>query len=312
MKTSALTPHQLRIFVAVAEHLHFGQAARSLGMSQPPLSQQLKRMEDHIGAPLFDRTNRRVALTDVGTALLDEARGLLDRLERFDRRAQQVARGEGGVLRLGYVGPALAELVAPAVGRLRQRRPGVRVELARLGSERQVAMVEQGDLHLGVVRLFGRDVEPLVRQPLWSEDYVAAVPVADPLAEKRRLRLRDFAGRELIAFRRQTQPALFDRFAAAVAEFGVAYGVPYAVDTKEEAVALVGAGLGCAFVPRSSATPYRGVEFRPVVDSLPSVELFVIHRDPPSAMVEGMLGALQAQARARRRACAPGGRAARR
>lgn len=305
---SALTPHHLRIFVAVAEHLHFGRAARSLGISQPPLSQQLKRIEGHIGAPLFDRTNRRVSLTDVGSALLDEAHDILDRLDRFERRAQQVAQGAAGMLRLGYVGPALAELVAPAVGALARQRPQVQVELVRLGTERQLEQVEQGQLHLGVVRLHDHDVEPLVGERLWREDYVVAIPAGDPLAGKRRLRLRDLGGRELIAFRRATQPALFDRFAEILAEHGATYGRTYAVDTKEETVALVGAGLGCAFVPRSSAVSLAGVEFRPIVGSLPAVELYGIHRDPPSALVEGMLDTLRAQARARRCGSGKGGR----
>ena len=93
----------LRSFLAVAEELHFGRAAVRLHISQPPLSQQIRRLEDEVGARLFRRTNRRVQLTPAGQAFLDEARRAIASVERAVGAAQRAERGEIGELVIGYV-----------------------------------------------------------------------------------------------------------------------------------------------------------------------------------------------------------------
>ena len=101
----------LRYFVAVAEELHFGRAADRLFMAQPPLSQQIKQLETEIGVRLFDRTNRRVELTDAGAAFLTDARAILERVAQATVRARQIGRGEAGWFGVGFAGSATYDVL---------------------------------------------------------------------------------------------------------------------------------------------------------------------------------------------------------
>jgi len=152
-----LDVHSLRLFVTVAEHLHFGRAARALSMSQPPLSQQIQRLEQRLGGKLFDRTNRRVCLTALGEAILGDSQDLLGRLDALERHVDQVVRGADGRLRVGYVSPAL-DLVARTLGAVRRAHPRLNITLSRLGTAAQLESIRSGALDIGVARLFEHDV----------------------------------------------------------------------------------------------------------------------------------------------------------
>ncbi len=108
---NGLDLRQLRYFVAVAEELHFGRAAARLGIAQPPLSQQVRRLEARLGVRLLDRDRRHVALTDAGRALLGEGRRLLAEADRVEDLTRRAGRGEAGPLTLGFVGSAAYEVV---------------------------------------------------------------------------------------------------------------------------------------------------------------------------------------------------------
>src|SRR5262245_611264 len=120
--------HLLRAFVAVAEELHFGRAARRLHITQPPLSLQIRRLEEQVGVRLFDRDRRPVDPTEAGSALLPRARRLLADLDAACVEAQRVARGELGTLAVGYTPTATYELLPPLVARFRAQRPELRLE----------------------------------------------------------------------------------------------------------------------------------------------------------------------------------------
>src|SRR5690349_15074965 len=114
---------RLRSFIAVAEELHFGRAARRLNMSQPPLSVQIRQLEAQIGAPLFERTQRRVELTEPGRVLLEAARDLIARAGAAVDIARRTARGEAGRLAVGFVSTADYSLLPALVRRFRERHP---------------------------------------------------------------------------------------------------------------------------------------------------------------------------------------------
>jgi DNA-binding transcriptional LysR family regulator len=271
-----LDVHSLRLFVTVAEHLHFGRAARALSMSQPPLSQQIQRLEQRLGGRLFERTNRRVRLTALGEAILADSRDVLGRMDTLERHVDRIVRGAEGRLRVGYVSPAL-DLVAQALGAVRRAHPQLEITLSRLSTADQLESIRNGTLDVGVARLFRHDVSDLNARRIWTERYVLAVSSDDPLAHKPFVALKDLAGRSFLAFERATQPTLYDFIVATCAGVGVELQITQRLETKREIVALAGAGLGVGLVPESSKSDApRGVTFVPVRGELPAVELWAV------------------------------------
>jgi DNA-binding transcriptional LysR family regulator len=271
-----LDVHSLRLFLAVAEHRHFGRAAKALAMSQPPLSQQIQRLEQRLGGRLFERTSRNVRLTALAEAILADARDVLRRFEALERQVEEVVRGVDGCLRVGYVGPAL-DFVAQAIGTLRRAHPRISISLSRFGTADQLEALRAGTLDVGVVRLFGHDVGDLSAKRVRTERYVLAVAADDPLARRRFVGLKDLAGRPFLAFERATQPALYDFIVATCARAGVELDIAQRLETKREIVAFAGAGLGVGLVPESSKSDAPpGVAFLPVRGALPKVVLWAI------------------------------------
>jgi DNA-binding transcriptional LysR family regulator len=273
-----LDVHSLRLFTTVAEHLHFGRAARALAMSQPPLSQQIQRLERHLGGRLFDRSNRKVCLTALGEAILGDAQDVLNRFDALERHVAQTVRGADGRLRVGYVSSAL-DSVARALGSMRRAHPRLDLTLSRLGTAEQLESIRNGTIDVGIARLFQHDVTDLSSQRIWTERYVLVVASDDPLARKPFIALKDLAGRPFLAFERATQPTLYDFIVATCARAGVELQIAQRLDTKREIVALASAGLGVGLVPESSKSDAPpGVAFVPVRGELPPVELWAVTR----------------------------------
>jgi DNA-binding transcriptional LysR family regulator len=128
----------LRYFVAVAEELHFGRAAARLHVAQPPLSRQIRDLEEELGATLFDRTRRAVALTVAGTAFLEDVRRVFESVERATAAARRAHRGESGILRIGYVGAVAYSGLPEIVRAHRACFPGVEIRMQEMSPARQV------------------------------------------------------------------------------------------------------------------------------------------------------------------------------
>ena len=143
---------QLRYFIAVAEELHFRRAAERLHISQPPLSQQIRALEDELGFTLLTRTRRRVELTPAGEAFLRDARALLAELDGAVATARRIDAGQTGRLRVGFVGSALLSIVPGTVERFRASRPGVAIELRERSTVDQLRAVAAGVVDVGLVR----------------------------------------------------------------------------------------------------------------------------------------------------------------
>src|ERR1700743_3614217 len=129
MNLADIEIRHLRYFVAVAEELHFGRAAQRLHIAQPPLSQQIRKLEEMLGYPLFDRTSRSVALTAAGAVFLERAQRTLRNLQRDVDEARCVGRGQVGSLHLGFVGSAMLTALPAIFRRYREAYPDVRLHL---------------------------------------------------------------------------------------------------------------------------------------------------------------------------------------
>jgi DNA-binding transcriptional LysR family regulator len=171
----------LRYFVVVAEELHFGRAAARLHMAQPPLSQQIRRLEELIGTPLFDRTSRRVSLTAAGAAFLDRSRRLLAQAENDLDEAARIGRGEEGRLDIGFISSAIPLGITDRIHAFRTRYPAVHVQLHEGFTALILGRLLGREIDLGVVR----DSEPhpgLTTSLLATEPFVAVVPADHPAA----------------------------------------------------------------------------------------------------------------------------------
>lgn len=193
----------LRYFVAVAEARHITRAAQQLGMAQPPLSQQIKALELHLGTALFRRLPRGVELTPAGEALLDDARTLLRQAEQAEARVRRVAKGELGRLRLGMINSAPFHPLIPGVIReFRRRYPTVALTLDEGTTPALAAAIAARRMDAAFVRPLLAAADGLIETPLMSEDLVIALPADHPLSRRKRLPLMALSLEPFVLFPR--------------------------------------------------------------------------------------------------------------
>ena len=240
---------RLRYFVAVAEELHFGRAARRLNVSQPPLSVQIRTLEREIGAPLLVRTQRRVELTEAGRVLLEEARRLLGQADAAVVHARRAAEGAVGRLTIGFVSTVDYSILPPLVRRFRQKHPGIALTLLELTGDRQQALLQSGELDLGL-SILPSPAPALASRPVFREPLIAAVPANHPLAVRRRTTLRSLAAEPFIQFPRELAPGLYDLAIAACQKAGFTPHLAQEAIQMQTILGLVAAGLGVALVPQ--------------------------------------------------------------
>jgi DNA-binding transcriptional LysR family regulator len=254
----------LRYFVAVAEELHFGRAAARLHIAQPPLSRQIRDLEQEVGAELFVRGTRGVELTAAGRAFLGEVRQVLAQAERALRAAQRASRGETGRLRVGFVEAATySGTLARVLGVFRQDVPDVSLGLFELDSLEQAEALREGRIDVGIVHSPPPDAHRWLRvERVFEDRLVAALPRAHPLAARPHLALGDFAAEPFVFFPRFTGPTLYDHLIAACRSAGFSPRVVQEAAGWSTLAALVAAGVGVSFAPRSVAQverPGRGL-----------------------------------------------------
>ncbi len=267
---------QLRYFVAVAEELHFGRAALRLHMTQPPLSQTIQALESALGTALFARTNRSVALTPAGHALLPEARRLLLQAEGLPALARRAAAGETGRLALAFVSTADYSVLPALLRQFREAYPAVAIELREATSDVQQEDLLEGRIDAGLLipPLSDKSADALHYRPVLAEPLVAALPQGLPVARgKSPLQLGRLRDQPLIVFPRHIAPGLHDAIMAAFHDAGVTPRIAQEAIQMQTIVGLVSAGMGIALVPQSVSNLRRpGVEYRALAGKVPVVE----------------------------------------
>jgi DNA-binding transcriptional LysR family regulator len=277
---------QLRYFVAVAEHLHFGRAAQALHISQPPLSRAILSLEQRLGVALFARTRRRVELTPEGTRLLEEARRTLGQLERTVLELRGMASGEQGRLRIGFVSLADFGVLPELLKAYKSARPGVTLALREMLSPEQSAALAAGALEFGLLLPPVAEATGLEHVVVQRERFVAALPARHRLAGGRGpLAMSALAGESFVMVPREIAPGLYDIVTGLAARAGFSLNVAQEAIQMQTVVSLVSSGLGAAIVPASLANlGRRGVVYRALADRHPALELWLAWR-------RGVLGA---------------------
>jgi len=274
---------QLRYFVAVAEERHFGRAAARLHMAQPPLSQQIRRLETELGVVLFERTTRRVDLTPAGAVYLDRARSILSSVEEAAHESRRVAAGVVGHLTIGCVGSVTYSLLPALSRRLGEELPGVDFSFrGEMLAFEQVQALRAGTIDLALLRPPVEDGLIAVKV-LRRDRLVAAVPAGHPLAQRKKVRVADLEGVPLIVHSADRRSAMYGVVTGLCRGAGFDPVIRHEVGETSTLVTLVAGGLGVAVVPEQiTALGLEGVVYRPLVGPASTVELAVAHHSERS------------------------------
>jgi len=269
---------QLRYFLAVAEEQHVGRAAARLHISQPPLTRQIHALERRVGARLFRRDGRGIALTAAGRAFRADAARVLDALADAERHARLVAAGARGRLRIAFVSTALYSVLPGLVRGFRDAHPNVHVDLLERTADAQLDAFAAGAIDIGVM-LCAPPTDGLELSCVLEERLVACVPDTHAAAAPDPIDIAALREEPFVMFPRTIAPGLHDRIV------GFAERAGFSLQTGQEAVqmqtviGLVSAGLGVAIVPRSmSALARPGVVYRELTPRAPRVETQVARR----------------------------------
>jgi DNA-binding transcriptional LysR family regulator len=281
----------LRYLVALADELHFGRAALRLNISQPPLSQQIRQLEEELGVQLFERTNRKVRLTDAGRRLVDEAHLVLGRIDHLSKVASQAGGGEIGHLSVGVTGNINQALV-DTLRLLGKKHPAVHIELQYMSTETQVKALHEGHIDIGFLSLPVHDatliLEKTRAQPLWI-----AMPKSHPLARFRKVPVTSLADQHIILFPRRVTPGLHDTITGMCSEAGFTLNVVHEVDSMVGGLTLVSAGLGVAFTTPDAQLLWPDIAFRPIETSVTVEEGIAYNREAMSPVLETFLNVLR-------------------
>jgi DNA-binding transcriptional LysR family regulator len=240
----------LEYFVAVAEELHFGRAAERLHVAQPPLSRQIQRLEVEVGVQLFVRDRHGVEMTDAGTALLPEARSTLAQAERAGEIARRAARGEDGVLDMGFVANIAFTMLPRLTREYSVQHPGVELRLHDLSSGAQVRALRDGRIDVGLM-MRPNSAPDLNLETLLVEPLAVVAGDAHPLASAEGTTLADLADEPFVLFPRSESPDLHDRVVTLCGHAGFAPRVVQEATHMATIVSLVAAGVGVSLLPCS-------------------------------------------------------------
>lgn len=283
---------QLRYFATVAEELHFGRAADKLHMTQPPLSQAIAALEEQLGAPLFVRNRRQVALTPAGAALLPEARRMLAQAAELPELVRRAAAGETGRLSLAFVTSADYSVLPPFLQRYRQAYPHVQITLQEATSDVQVDDLLQARIDAGLLipPLPDKAREVLDYLKVLEEPLILCAP-AGLLKTTGPVHLRDVPQLPLVIFPRPISPGLHDAILSCFHAAGITPVIGQEAIQMQTIVSLVSAGMGLALVPQSVSNLMRpGVDYRPLADPTPLVETGLAwRRDNGSPVLRGLI-----------------------
>lgn len=292
---------QLRYFLATADELHFGRAARAILIAQPSLTQQIQRLEEDLGVRLFERNSHQVRLTEAGEFLREKADRVIrqaDKAEKIARRLERTGAGAawGRTLQVGFTCPAARHVLPAALRMLRDRYPFATVELRDQWSAQQVNAVLAGELDIAFVLGPVWDQQLRTRTVL-REPLVALLPSGHPLAARTTVSLRALAAEPLVFFQRELSPALHSQVHRSACAEGVTLDMRHHVSHPSAIPLLVAAGHAVALstAARAAQAVQPGIVTRALEGAGLQADLVMVWRaGPQPSAVRALIGAVDA------------------
>ncbi|SAV14951.1 LysR family transcriptional regulator [Klebsiella pneumoniae] len=239
------------LFLAVAEEKHFGRAAKRLGMTQPPLTQQIQVLESSLKIQLFDRSRKGVQLTPAGQAILPAVKKFAEQVERLDLAIREAIAGHTGILTVGAISTAMLDVLPAYLKKMKKAAPELTISVKEIDSAEAIPLLQSGDIDLAFARLtgeLGNDIESL---PLASDNLVVALPHDHHLAGKNSVALDALSNEEWVMFARHLSPVFFDSITAACRGQSFSPRIIHEVRSVASQIAFVSCGQGIALVPSS-------------------------------------------------------------
>ncbi|CAM3846374.1 LysR family transcriptional regulator [Bordetella tumulicola] len=285
--TTGIELRHFRHFVALAEELHFGRAARRCNISQPPFSVSIRQLEQQLGFALVERSSHDVRLTAAGTAFYQEACKALSQVRQAADVATRVHGGLDGVLRVGFFASMLYRGLDRAVDRFRAEFPAVALQLLELSTSDQIPALLGRQIHYGFVHSTKLPTEIAARE-LLSEPFLLCLPLKHPASSEQIQKLSDFRDEPFVLFSRAFSPSYYDQVVARCLAAGFHPDIQHHVRHWLTVVACVSKGMGVTLVPRALANAkLPDVRFATIEDS--TVESVVhgawLHAENDSAIL---------------------------
>jgi DNA-binding transcriptional LysR family regulator len=269
---------RIRQFVAVAEELHFGRAAERLRQTQPPLSIAVQALERELGVTLLERSSRRVSLTPGGAVFLEQARGILERVNRAVDITRAAHRGTVGRISVGFLAATAYTLMPVVVRNFVVHYPGIELELQELSMSQQFEAFQRQDIDVGLLRPVATEVD-LTFETIMEEPMVVALPSTHPLSNLARIPIKKLATESFVMFPRIPGTIFHDLIVNHCRRAGFVPRTSQQATQTHAVLGLVSSGLGVALVPDSvRIIGMRGVAFRPLESNPPIVPTAIAWR----------------------------------
>jgi DNA-binding transcriptional LysR family regulator len=255
-------------FLAVAEERHFGRAAKRIGITQPPLTQQIHVLEHVLGVELFERSNMGVRLTFEGQSILPAVQRFADQAARLQMAVQHARVGRSTSIFIGAITTALFNPLPAILAEMRTQHPDLAASLIEMDSVPALDAIEAGDIDIAFVRA-DQASPPIKLMPLTTDRLVVAIPVSHPLAGQDVIELRQLAMEPMVLFPRRISTIYYDSIISACRQAGFSPRILHEVRSVMSQVAFVACAVGIALVPAEFErlnTP--GVVFRPLAEPI--------------------------------------------
>ncbi|MDZ5460102.1 LysR family transcriptional regulator [Azohydromonas lata] len=286
----------LKYFLAVAEELNIGRAATRLHISQPPLTRNIKALEEELGVELFVRTAKGVELTQAGEMFKEEASNIRMLVEGAIDRVQRAGEGKLGRLDVGIFGSAIYDIIPMLLQEFKRRLPGVNVVLHTMTKSEQVEALRQRRITVAFNRMMWPEPD-IGRELVATERLFAVLPDEHPLAELQAVPLRALAAHPMVLFPNVGRPNFVDRVVELCKQLGVEPTIAQEVGDAVTGIALVARGFGVSLIPESAAGSVcvAGATFRPLADAPHAVvDLSVLYRaTDPSPLLKSFLAVVR-------------------